>query len=258
MKKTFFYLSILLIVFASAGCKKDKDLSSQKLKLKKMEHYNIDGSFDEGYVFHYAGDKISKVDLLEPNYENGEVEVYFSFIYNYNDKGQLTEVRKDPSNSLLVTYEYQADEMVEIIYDPLHSYGYKYQMKDEIFPLHIWSYNKENGVIIPSDTRRTDYIYENGNCVKKETYNNEEFKMYADTFEYDKNANPLYGLNLFGIRAYMDTYSICNITKSFSGEGEDAICSSEYTYTYNSNGYPIQRVSSTGGYVMSTTTYTYE
>jgi hypothetical protein len=243
MKKLLCLFGAALLVLTS--CSKDDDNSSDStasILLKKMVYVSTGETYTREFIYNgnkivsetdndgykksysYTGDVITKVVEID---ENGDIDTTTEYAYT---NGKLTsEISLEPGDD------------------------YKYKTKYIHNNDGTISFNEFRVSVTTGVEEEYGYVgvyaFKNGNLVKEERsyYGSES----ASTYEFDTKNNPL--KNVLGYILLLDENpSVNNIVKRTSG--------SEITtnaYTYDANGFPIERKSFINGASDGTSTFTY-
>ncbi|WP_343697484.1 hypothetical protein [Flavobacterium sp.] len=251
MKKLLCLLSAAAFVFTS--CSKDDNNSSDpasSILVKKITDIDIDGSSsNRNYVYNgnkivsitdedssvlkytYTGDFITKIEEID---KNGNLAVTTDYTYT---NGKLTnEIQKTPNGTYYykTKYIHNADGTV--------------------------SYDNFRGTVTTGDEQEYGatgkYTLKEGNLVKLEVSYYGDEKSYV--YEYDNKNHPLKNVTGLGLLLEDETL-VNNLVKktSISGSGDKISTSiTTYSYTYDANNYPTEKVESyqSGNFISTQTT----
>lgn len=254
MKKLLYLLTASLLVFTS--CSKDDNDSSDpasSILVKKITDIDIDGSSStRNYIYNgnkivsitdedssvlkytYTGDFITKIEEID---KNGNLAVTTD--YTYTNGKLANEIQKAPN----ATYYYKTK--------------YTYNADGSV------SYDNFRGTLATGDEQEYGatgkFTFKDGNMVKLEVsyYGNDSLHVY----EYDAKNHPLKNVTGLGL-LFDDETLVNNIVKetSTSGSGANIHTSvTTYTYKYDANNFPTEKVESyQSGSSVSTQTTHYE
>lgn len=250
MKKLLCLLSAIAFVFAS--CSKDDDNPSDPASLilvKKIIDIDIDGS-SSSRDYEYNGNKIVSMTedgLLSKYTYTGD---YITKIEEFDAKGKV---------DLTTEYSYTNGKLVSSVGKNTGSENY-----DKTTYIH-----NVNGTITYSNFRGNSktgdeqadgvtgkYTFQNGNMVKLEVFYNGGENSYV--YEYDNKNHPL--KNVTGLGLLLDDETLVNnvVKKTATlGSGDNISTSiTTYTYKYDVNNYPTEKVESyqSGDFVSTQTT----
>lgn len=252
MKKFLCLLGAVAFVFTS--CSKDDNDSSDptsSVLVKKIIDVRSNG---ESYtrLVTYNGNKITSIAE-----EDGYLTKYY---YTGNLITKIEEIDETGVIEHTTDYEYSGDKLISLTDkapDAVYSYKTKFVYNsDGTVSFDEFRINVSTGVE-QEYGEVGKFTFKDGNLVKKETsYYGYD---YLTVYEYDNNHNPF--KNITGFNSLLDEATVNNVIKQTqtSGSGADLHTSeTTYTYKYDANNYPIEKiVKYSGSTSTETTKYTY-
>lgn len=253
MKKVLYIFAAVALLFGVASCQKDKDEDPEEnITTQQAGVYN-------------PGMKISRI-----YYQYGDGEKKLREVWRWKDN-KLIEIQRGDER---YAYTYQNNRLskLEVYYkgDLMYTYVYSYEganfSKMEAYYegefKGTFEFDYKNGKIssmykyVGSHQDVVDFTW-NGDNVSS-IYGT--FDNYDNTYVHDNNNNPFCGGFLFLNDEELDFCSYLsknNVTRDYNRQYK---YSSEYSYEYNSKGYPVKKIKtfymSNGS--SSTSTYYYE
>ncbi|MFA6979677.1 MAG: hypothetical protein WC209_10170 [Ignavibacteriaceae bacterium] len=246
----------LLLCFLISSCNKSNvvspdDLSPQKQLSKIVQDANNYSTFS------YSNNKLSK-------YENiFDSKLFRSITLNYegNNRPQ-TENYKSAFGDLLKKYYYDStsklDSMDFLLKDTSNNYipeghlKYYYNSLNQLIKME--QYDVEYKLLFTTENNYNG----NGNIVESKFYDSNGLREIS-TKTYDNKTNPWYNLKEWlNYDISKSKNNLLSSNTTFSNNSQENTVTT-YTYTYDSDGYPISRIIEfTSNKIKTTITETYE
>ncbi len=197
------------------------------------------------YVYDESG-RLSRRDFYYFNEETGELQLSLISWYEYKDE-RLHIIKRTMGAAVYDTHEYfyhpdgRISKIVHSVQGTVMEAVWLYAPGTEKFT--GVSYSFDNGGYFSYN-----YEFSNGNVVREYSTSGSSNNGGASTKMYDDYINPHYLLGITDVFLRSSSRNNVNgISSSYSG-GFPIYVPSEYTYTYDADGYPLERKLKYRGY----------
>ena len=226
MKKILFALAIMLSLF-SCSSSDDSSQTSSDVLLKKV--ISDDGTSSE---MTYQGNKIVKTTNSDGRYSN------YTYTGDFITKIEVFDL--DNTLTKKIEYFYSGNKLIQT---KLYLDGV---LHDKIDIVYNSDFNTRTRTIYDTDTYTNVYkdFYKNEEIIKTQRFNSDGTLDYTRTYLYDN-----YNLPLKNVTGYKYIANISGDESPFHNlikiveTSTNSNRTQEYSYEYNSEGYPITKTS---------------